>query len=350
MLRVQYYHAHLTNRLRSLMQQDFEETTEILALDLKIVPKVLVIDDDELVREQLRGVIAGAGFEVRAAADALAGLDFLQKEFTPIVITDRNMPGMDGLALCRHIRRQHYPGYVYLMLLTVQDAEDDILAGLDAGADDYLSKRASTAQLVARLRTAQRILTLEQSLKIASEERRRLAMTDMLTGAHNRRYFMRHLDRELKRVRRFGGELSLLALDIDHFKQVNDRYGHAAGDSVLREFVQRIQKCLPRDFDWCARLGGEEFAVVLPQTDLAGASVVAERLRVAVEGAPMHTAAGTLSITVSIGASGLQAMADREAATAEMLLAHADRYLYTSKQTGRNRVSLPDLKGRSAHA
>ena len=132
-------------------------------------------------------------------------------------------------------------------------------------------------------------------------------------------------------------------LDIDHFKQVNDKYGHAAGDAVLQQFVKRIQKSLPREYDWCARLGGEEFAVVLPQTDLAGAAVVAEKLRKAVEELPVHLSAGVRSITVSIGVSGLQAMPMRDATTVEMLLADADRYLYKSKEAGRNRVTLPDL-------
>ena len=143
------------------------------------------------------------------APDAPAALALLKEQFTPIVIMDRNMPGMDGLALCRLIRKQDWPGYIYILLLTVQDAEEDILAGLDAGADDYLSKRSSSAQLLARLRTARRILTLEHSLKTAVEEKRRLSLTDALTGAPNRRYFLRHLSRELKRTHRAGGHLSL---------------------------------------------------------------------------------------------------------------------------------------------
>jgi two-component system, cell cycle response regulator len=322
--------------------EDFGATTQILTLGIMPTPKVLLVDDDEIMMERLKIPMLETGYEVRTATNGAAALAALQEDFMSIVILDRSMPGMDGLALCRAIRQQTWTGYVYLMLLTAHDAEEDVLLGLDAGADDYLSKRVSDAELIARLSTATRVLSLEHSLKTALEERRRMAMTDALTGAHNRRYFVRYLGAELKRARRFGTELSLLAIDVDHFKQINDKYGHAAGDAVLQKLVKRIQKSLPRDYDWCARLGGEEFAVVLPQTDLAGAAVVAERLRKAVEELPIHLSRGVRSITVSIGVSGLQAMPTRDVTTADLLLADADRYLYKSKEGGRNRVSLPD--------
>jgi diguanylate cyclase (GGDEF)-like protein len=248
---------------------------------------------------------------------------------------------MDGLALCRAIRQQEWPGYVYILLLTIQDTEDDILGGLDAGADDYLSKRSSSAQLLARLRTAQRILTLEQSLKIALDEKRRQSLTDSLTGAPNRRYFLRHLNGALKRAQRTGGDLSLLSLDIDHFKRINDRYGHGAGDAVLQEFVRRVGRCLQRESDWCARVGGEEFVVVLDETPLTGAERIAETIRQAVASAPIYTSAGAARVTVSIGVSGLQAVPNRAAATVESLLQHSDKNLYRSKENGRNCVTVP---------
>jgi two-component system, cell cycle response regulator len=319
---------------------DIGGTSVVLDLPMMAPPKVLLVDDDEIMLERLQIPMVEAGYEVVTASDGAAALSALQADFRSIVILDRSMPGMDGLELCRRIRQHTWPGYVYLMLLTAHDAEEDVLLGLEAGADDYLSKRVSDAQLVARLNTASRVLSLEHSLKGALDERRRMAMTDALTGAHNRRYFMRYLGGELKRARRFGTELSLLLLDIDHFKQVNDDFGHAAGDVVLQKFVKRVQKGLPRAYDWCARLGGEEFAVVLPQTDLAGAAVVAERLRKMVEEYPLHLSNAVRPITVSIGVSGLQALPKREAATVESLLAHTDRYLYQSKENGRNRVTV----------
>lgn len=323
-----------------------DDTTQIMQLQPGVPPKVLIVDDDRLACERLRGLVMAAGFEVRSVSNGAAALAALRRDFAPIVITDRVMPDMDGLTLCRTIRHEHFDGYVYVLLLTVQDAEADILAGLEAGADDYLSKRASSAQLIARLRTAQRILSLEHSLRAIIEEKGRLATTDTLTGANNRRYFVRHLNRELKRASRYSSTLSLLMLDIDHFRQINDRHGHAVGDEVLQEFARRISGCL-REYDWFARLGGEEFAVVLPQTQLTGAQVVAEKLRREVAGVPLRTSAGPVAVTVSIGVGGLEALDLADAATVDKLLDGADRCLYRSKQDGRNRVTVAPLPLRS---
>jgi two-component system, cell cycle response regulator len=326
------------------MSDDFGDTTIIIGLKeaVAVAPKVLIVDDDPLICERLRMLVMAAGFEVRTVSSGAAALASLQKDFSPIVISDRMMPDMDGLTLCRTIRNEPLAGYVYILLLTVQDAEQDILAGLEAGADDYLSKRASSAQLIARLRTAQRILTLEHSLRTVVDEKSRLATTDTLTGASNRRYFTRHFSRELKRAQRYGGALSLLMLDIDHFKQVNDRFGHAVGDEVLQEFSKRIGASLPRESDWFARLGGEEFVVVLPQTALAGAQIVAEKLRSTIAATPARTMAGAVGMTVSIGVSTLESLAAANVTPSlDSMLDLADRCLYESKATGRNRVTVP---------
>jgi two-component system, cell cycle response regulator len=321
------------------MDPKFGQTIQIRKLDLGVAPSILLVDDDELVLAHVQSMVRAAGFEVRTAPGGAEAIASLEETFTPVVIADLNMPGMSGLQLCRNIRQHPWPGYIYLLLLTAQDAEHDILAGLDAGADDYLSKRTSLAQLLARLRTAQRLLTLEKSLKDALAQTRRLALTDPLTGAPNRLYFKKRLGRELGRLRRFGGDLCLLSLDIDSFKQINDRYGHTSGDVVLQEFVRRLGRSLPRDTDWYARIGGEEFAVVLDGTDMAGAAIIAERVRRAIAETPMKTATALLNVTVSIGVSGLSAGVDRADCTIEFLLQLADRRLYASKENGRNRVT-----------
>jgi two-component system cell cycle response regulator len=302
--------------------------------------KILLVDDDEILLSHLKESIFAAGYSVLTAPDSQTALASMQQEFAPILIVDVNLPDMDGLALCRAIRRQTYPGYTYLMLHSIKDSEEDILAGLDAGADDYLSKRASRSQLISRLRTAQRILSLEHSLKASLERREQEARTDDLTGAYNRRYLFQQLSQELAVARRSQSELSVLVLDFDHFKEVNDRYGHAAGDATLKEVVKRIQKTLRRNCDWCARLGGDEFAAVLPQTDIAGAGFIAEKLRSIIEETPIRTSSGIVRMTVSIGATGLGGMTDRNSTTAESLLERADQSLYKSKSAGRNRITL----------
>jgi two-component system cell cycle response regulator len=312
-------------------------------VNTQVSAKVLLVDDDELVRDCLGQIIAAAGYEVATAPDAETALVSMQQNFASIVILDVNMPGMNGLDLCRAIRQGTYSGYVYLMLHTSNDAEADILAGLEAGADDYLSKSTPKSQLVGRLRTAQRILRLEHSLKTALGDREQMAMTDVLTGAFNRRYLLQNLSDELQRAHRSRGDLSVLVLDFDHFSRINDRYGHATGDATLTELAKRIQMSLPRSGDWFARLGGDEFVVVLPHTDIVGAGVLAEKLLRAVNDAPLHTRAGVVRMTVSIGASALGAINNRDFVTPEMLLDLADQCLYKSKKAGRNRSSMPNV-------
>jgi two-component system cell cycle response regulator len=321
------------------MSDDLDETTEIPKLELPVAPSVLIVDDDTLVLARLQELVTAAGYPVRTATNGVEALASLESCPASIVITDLTMPCMDGLDLCRRIREHPWVGYVYVVLLTVRDAEKDILAGLDAGADDYVSKRTSAAQFTARLRIAKRVLGLEYSLKNALEKKRQLAMTDALTGAYNRRYFMRHLHRELKRSQRFGGDVSLLLLDVDHFKRINDTHGHAVGDTVLRKLNLQIAACLRRDTDWCARIGGEEFVVVLEGTNLPAARLCAEKLRQAIADAPIDTSAGPVRITVSIGISGLGGAVNRHSATVQSLMQQADANLYTSKANGRNRIT-----------
>jgi diguanylate cyclase (GGDEF)-like protein len=323
------------------MDQDPQASTRNARLDVTLARTVLLVDDDELVLAHLSELVRAAGFEVHTAPDGAAALAFLEQHFALIVITDLNMPSMDGLALCRAIRQQAWPGYVYILLLTVHDAEADILAGLDAGADDYLSKRTSSAQLVARLHTAQRIVGLEHALKAELEEKRHQSLTDPLTGAHNRRYFEHHLQRDFKHAQRGGGPLCLLMVDIDHFKRINDRFGHASGDAVLQQLVRRIAQCLPRETDWCARVGGEEFVIMLGDTPLSGAARVAERIRQSIAGLPVPTNAGPIAVTASIGVVEFHPAANQESATIESMIHELDANMYLSKQNGRNRVTLP---------
>lgn len=321
------------------MSDDANEATQPLRLDLPVAPTVLLVDDDPLVLARLRELVAADGYVVHTARNGIEALKSLDSLPASIVVSDLNMPGMNGLDLCRRIRERVSPGYVYVVLLTVRADEEDILAGLDAGADDYLSKRSSAAMFTARLRTAKRILALEYSLKDALAKKRQLAMSDSLTGVYNRRYFIKHLSRELKRVQRFGGDLSLLLLDVDNFKRINDTYGHAAGDLVLRKLTQQLNACLQRETDWCARLGGDEFAVVLEGVRLAKAGVCAENVRRAMLSASIDTPIGAACFTVSIGVAGLEELTNRDSATVQSVLECADAHLYASKARGRNCIT-----------
>jgi diguanylate cyclase (GGDEF)-like protein len=321
-----------------LTRREDDGTTRVQRFEIDAPLRALIVDDDEFILEYLKTAIASTGLEVIGVTDAEGALVELRREFASIVVVDRDLPGMDGLELCRHIRAQVFPGYVYVILLMAKDAERNILDGLAAGADDYLNKRASSAHLIAKLTTARRILALEQSLRRMIEERRHMAMTDELTDCYNRRFFMHQMRREIRRAVRLAGDLSLLVLDIDNFKHINDRFGHAAGDAVLVEFAKRVRHSLTRERDWSARTGGEEFAVVLPATDLTGAKTVAENLRLVVAAAPMKIAGQEIAVTVSIGITALR-KPPAEASTVESMLLRADDCLYQSKHQGRNRVT-----------
>ncbi len=299
---------------------------------------ILVVEDDPIHRTLLCKRLTEAGHEVICASEGRAVLEMLQNRFFPIVITDWNMPEMDGPALCRAIRAMSLPGYVYIILLTARSDKRDIVEGLKAGADDYLTKPFEQAELMARLATGERILSLERSLKRANEEIRRLSITDPLTGVFNRGYLDAQLPDELARANRYGHPLTLILTDIDHFKAVNDQYGHPAGDDVLRQFVARLRSAMRGSVDWVARFGGEEFVLILPETGLEGAGTAAERFRRAIGGAPFVIGSETRTLTASFGVASVESASTAEPIAAVRLIEEADRCLYRAKQEGRDRV------------
>src|ERR1700733_2037872 len=298
-------------------------------LNTETAPAVLIVDDEDLVLKRLEETVTAAGYSVRTAGSGIEALNSLESSFASIVVTDLKMAGMDGLELCRRLRKGAWPGYLYIILLTARDAENDIHAGLDAGADDYISKRTYSAQFTARLRAAKRFLALENSLDGGLERKRKLSTTDALTGVYNRPYFIRNLGLELKRSLRDGRGVSLLLLNFDHFKAVNDTYGHAIGDSVLKRLTPQILKCLHPSTGWCAHLGGEEFAVVLEDTMLADAQKCADKMRHEIANASINTSRGAVRITVRIGISGVEE-GQGNAVTVDSLLKMASADLYAS--------------------
>jgi diguanylate cyclase (GGDEF)-like protein len=300
---------------------------------------ILLAEDDPVTRMLLTRALKKAGYAVDAVADGTAALDKAIHRYYPILITDWEMPQMDGIELCRAVRGLQLDGYVYLLLLTARDAKEHMIAGLEAGADDYLIKPIYEPELFARLNTGRRILALEHSLRAANEQNRLLSMTDALTHAFNRRHLMEQLPREFERCRRYGYPISLVMCDIDHFKSVNDVHGHAVGDEILREFVRRIGSSIRSASDWIARYGGEEFVFVLPETRYEGAVVVAEKIRTLLAGEPFATEAGPVSVTASFGVASTGSAGPDLGVSPDALLGAADSCLYRSKHGGRNQVS-----------
>jgi two-component system cell cycle response regulator len=298
---------------------------------------VLVAEDNPVSRKLLEKALHKAGYEVVAFENGRAALNYLKETFCPIVLTDWMMPEMDGLDLCRAIRKSEFQGYVFVILLTAKDSKNDIIAGLEAGADDYLTKPFNPAELMARLNTGKRVLELERSLKKANEEIRQLSITDPLTGAYNRGYLNDLLPLELKRALRYHRALSVILCDIDHFKKVNDTEGHQAGDLVLKSFARQLLGAIRKDLDWVVRYGGEEFLIVLPETDLGGASFVAERIRETTEMAQINVLGKLIRITASFGVAGLES-GTQKGDLCDSLIKRADDMLYLAKSGGRNRV------------
>jgi diguanylate cyclase (GGDEF)-like protein len=280
-----------------------------------------------------------AGYVVDTAengADALAKI--LNGQYH-ILLTDWDMPGMDGPTLCKRVREANLSTYVYILLLTGHLTTDDVVVGLGAGADDYVKKPANQAELLARLSAGSRIVTLEQSLREAKGKIELLSVTDPLVGTFNRRYLNDQILKEVERARRYGHPLAAIMADLDRFKRINDERGHQTGDEVLCRFAA-LAKSLIRPSDWMARFGGEEFVVVLPETDAAGAAIVAEKIRAECAGAPIPLGSGELTVTCSFGVAALSPGDQSADVAAAEMLRQADAALYNSKHEGRNRVTI----------
>jgi two-component system cell cycle response regulator len=313
--------------------------TQTLQIDMNAVPRLLLLDDGKGELENLHDTLGDAGFLVRRLDDYAETLQTLSHEFYPILIIHCSGPNEQALALCRAIRQRSYPGYLYVILLSHLQQPAEILESFEAGADDYVNARISAPELIARLRTARRISNLERALRTALEEKKRMAVTDALTGLYNRHYLVSQLDRDLSRAAKRAGSISLLMLDIDHFKRINDKFGHPVGDQVLKGFTVQLNRSLAGETAWTARYGGEEFVVIL-RCNLSNARIVAERIRKDIAASPIRTGIGPIVITVSVGISSSEP-SRTPVSTSELLIAMADRCMYRSKRAGRNCVSVP---------
>ena len=281
--------------------------------------RVLIVDDYEKIREMLRLHLELASYEVSEAENGALALESIQAKVPDIVILDVMMPVMDGVETCRRIRNSGHHAALYVIMLTAKGDISDKVSGLDVGADTYLTKPVAPEELLAHVRVGVRTV-----------EDRRLALYDPLTELFNRRAFDTMLEREMAEWSRYGRPLSLVMLDLDHFKKVNDTHGHDAGDAVLKDLAELLRgTCRPSDLP--CRWGGEEFVWLMPETNLADAQLAAERLRGAIESFDFQ-AIGTM--TASFGVTS--AIEDDEA---KHLIKRADQALYAAKEAGRNRVA-----------
>jgi two-component system cell cycle response regulator len=297
--------------------------------------KVLIVDDNAMSRLTLRSQLRRWGYEVVEAVDGDAAWAILSMPDTPrLAILDWMMPGLDGIELCRRIRAQNQEPYVYTILLTGREERADVVEGLEAGADDYVTKPFDAQELRVRVRAGERICTLQRELVAARESLRYEATHDHLTGAWNRAAVLDALDRERSRVAHHGAPLSVALIDFDHFKRINDGHGHGAGDAVLRSGVARLTAAL-RTRDTIGRYGGEEFLVVMPDCDRVAAREACERMRAAVASEPIEAGGVLIHATVSVGAATWAGGRHEDE-----LVQRADAALYRAKLDGRDRVAL----------
>ncbi|MGO9568599.1 MAG: diguanylate cyclase [Desulfomonilaceae bacterium] len=299
--------------------------------------RILIAEDDPVTRKLLEAHLAKWGHQVVVCSDGAQAWQFLIAEDPPrLVILDWMMPEMDGVTLCGEIRKLEKHPYTYVILLTSKSLKVDVVAGLEAGADDYIIKPFDVHELKVRVRAGTRIVKLQEDLLTALRASEFQASHDALTGIWNRRAILEKIQQELDRSGRDGTNLGLVIADVDHFKKVNDNYGHLAGDAVLRELARRIDSSL-RSYDSVGRYGGEEFIVLIPGSDGSGAAELAERLRSSIADFPVQTNEGEFRCTMSLGATALEG---REDFDLNSLIKEADGALLLAKNRGRNRVEL----------
>ena len=314
------------------------------------IPKgitALIADHELASRKVTANCLLREGIDVTEVESGEEACEILRqdKENIDIVITALKLPDMNGNSLCHKIRKEFSMPHVPVIVLTGVSTMHEILEVFKAGASDYLVKPFAREELLARSsvhiernRINRELSETIENLRAANEKIKRLSIRDPLTGCYNRGYLNAQLAKEIKRATRYQSPLSLLMTDIDHFKKVNDTYGHAGGDQVLKTFVQVARTHIREELDWVSRYGGEEFVIVLPETKPEGAKIVSEKLRAAVEETEIPFEDKTITITASFGVATYQEGKSDSHEAMERLLKKADDHLYSAKTEGRNRV------------
>jgi two-component system cell cycle response regulator len=322
-----------------LMRASTEEQMGFAGIGLRLDQlgsdgRILVVEDRDRSAERMLETLK-AEHHVERETDPTRALLRLPDGNFDLMIVSLSLDNADGLRLCSQVRSLDLTRHLPIMIIVEPGDDARLLRGLDMGVNDYIIRPVDPNELLARVRTQVKRKRYTDHLRTRLEETVEMAILDPLTALHNRRYMSNHLQTLFDESVERGKPLSVLMLDIDHFKSVNDSYGHDAGDSVLREFASRVRRNI-RGIDLACRLGGEEFVVVMPDTDLAKAYVVGERLRQCIAAAPFYAGEniGTLKVTASVGVSALEFAHD----TPEIVLKRADQALYCAKRDGRNRV------------
>ncbi len=299
--------------------------------------RILIADDNAVSRRVLEASLQNWDYEVISVDDGQAAWDVFQSDDAPrLAILDWEMPELTGPEVCSMVRQRNRDTYTYILLLTSKNEKKDLIEGMNAGADDYIAKPFDQQELRVRLRAGQRIIDLQDDLLVAREALRQQATHDSLTGLKNRGTIVEMLHMEMARDQRMHDGLGLVILDLDLFKRINDTYGHAAGDTVLKECANRMASCV-RDYDSIGRYGGEEFLIVLPGCDEHCTVAQAERMLSAIRTEPIMLESGPVFVTASLGATNLVS-----GVSGDKLIQIADDALYRAKHNGRNRVEFID--------
>ena len=296
--------------------------------------KILLAEDSAIYRRLIETHLKEWGFDFVWAKDGKEAWKLLGKQDAArLALLDWVLPEIDGVELCRRLRgRPDGAPYTYTILLTAKSRKQEMLEAMDAGADDFLAKPFDPHELKARLLVGKRIVELQQKLISANDALHFAACHDFLTGAWNRAEILGFLQRELARARRDVTNVGIVLVDVDHFKKVNDQFGHEAGDCVLKEIAKRLVNAL-REYDGVGRYGGEEFLLVIPGCDLATTVRRADQIRELISSRPIPTSTGTTTVTLSMGATVAESSTN-----SEQLVRSADMALYQAKHNGRNRV------------
>jgi diguanylate cyclase (GGDEF)-like protein len=295
---------------------------------------IAIVDDDAAIRRLVRLFLQRAGFDTIECTTGTEAREMLRLGEWDLAILDRKLPDMDGVVLAHELKSNQELRTRYIIMLTGESGQEDKVQGLELGADDYITKPFQYPELLARIRAGKRIVDLQKELVETNKRLELLSITDGLTKLHNHRYLQDELARAFEESQRYQRPLSLVMIDIDFFKKVNDSHGHAVGDDVLK-FAAKLYKTSVRSTDLVARYGGEEFAIMMPETSLDDAITFAEKLRGIVETTPMETQIGPLPITVSLGVASVP---HSRIHTAKELVVAADKALYRAKKNGRNQV------------